>query len=274
VSVPFFGSAPFVHFAKLTPKPFCMPTHLRGMGVAALYEEQIIERPPPRTFSMCRDDLEFVVFCSAKLRDADAFCERFGGSCWWPFPAIRMTANALAAPTYERESVTGAWASLLLPRSPPPPQQPDNSYDDQQNERVYKSIRTIHCRTSVLPPRCQTTFLRLRRFPATASPAVVTPFRNGDLASLLLPQGLPHQQPDNDYDAHQDEQGNKRIVIRHCRIISLPHAIRQPSRDWAGSSHRRAIPAGSYRSSIDSVWPLLFRGGDAMAFSRCPPRLE
>ncbi len=42
-------------------------------------------------------------------------------------------------------------ASFGLTRSPPPPQQPDNGYGGQQNERVYKSIRTIHCRTSVLP---------------------------------------------------------------------------------------------------------------------------
>ncbi len=37
----------------------------------------------------------------------------------------------------------------------------------------------------------------------------------------MLPEGLPHQQPENDYDAHHDEQVYKRIVIRHCRIISF-----------------------------------------------------
>jgi hypothetical protein len=33
----------------------------------------------PRTLHVCRDNIEFVVFCFARLEDAETFCDRFGG---------------------------------------------------------------------------------------------------------------------------------------------------------------------------------------------------
>jgi hypothetical protein len=61
---------------------------------------------------------------------------------------------------------------------------------------------------------------------------MVAPIRTGIPRALLLPEGLLHQQPDNDHDALQDEEVYKRIVVRHCRIIS----VEQPSGGWAGSA--------------------------------------
>jgi hypothetical protein len=40
----------------------------------------------PRTYSLRRDDGDFVVFCFAKAEDAAVFAERFGGERW---PEVR-----------------------------------------------------------------------------------------------------------------------------------------------------------------------------------------
>jgi hypothetical protein len=40
----------------------------------------------PRTYSLRRNNSDFVVFCFAEPEDAQAFCERFSGERW---PEVR-----------------------------------------------------------------------------------------------------------------------------------------------------------------------------------------
>ena len=70
----------------------------------------------PRTFSMRRDDLDFVVFCFAKPEDAQAFCERFGGGA---VGAIPTPERALAK--INREIKTWIDAATTAGRPVPPP---------------------------------------------------------------------------------------------------------------------------------------------------------
>jgi hypothetical protein len=51
----------------------------------------------PRTFSMRRDGLDFVVFCFTKPQDAEAFCVQFGGERL--VPHLRSSGDNVAAPS-------------------------------------------------------------------------------------------------------------------------------------------------------------------------------
>ena len=48
-------------------------------GVESIVHRFANARSAGQTFFLCRDDLDFVVFCFAKPEDAQAFCDRFGG---------------------------------------------------------------------------------------------------------------------------------------------------------------------------------------------------
>ena len=73
--------------------------------------------------------------------------------------------------------------------------------------------------------------------------ASVAPIRTGIPRALLLPEGLLHQQPDNDHDALQDEQLYKRIVIRHCKIISLRTLSTPPESGPVPPQHLPSLPS-------------------------------
>jgi hypothetical protein len=64
-------------------------------------------------------------------------------------------------------------------------------------------------------------------------------------ASLLLPLGLPPQQPDNDYGGDHKKkhvEACKGIRISHCRTFRLPRAVKQLSGNWAGSTTHECAP--------------------------------
>jgi hypothetical protein len=73
---------------------------------------------------------------------------------------------------------------------------------------------------------------------------------------VLLPEGLPQQHRNDDYDAYQDEHLLKSVLINvnHCwRLVRLPCALRQPSGHWAGSAARpieATYPAQHQRRSF------------------------
>jgi len=78
----------------------------------------------------------------------------------------------------------------------------------------------------------------------------------------LLPPSAPQQQPDHDYDTHQDEQVGESVLINHCRTInyrnlrrrSLPHPpsscahggqmlVSSASSPWAADRRLRPLNA-------------------------------
>ena len=75
--------------------------------------------------------------------------------------------------------------------------------------------------------------------------------------ALLLLAGAPQHQ-DNDYDARPDKQCSKSIRINHCRTSAHHCAVRQPSRNWAGSATTPAEPP-SGDQVVSRLLPRIFR---------------
>jgi hypothetical protein len=48
-------------------------------GIESIVHRFANARSARRTYSLHRDDRDFVVFCFARPEDAEAFCDRFGG---------------------------------------------------------------------------------------------------------------------------------------------------------------------------------------------------